>query len=156
MERRATAVRRSASDVLFLRGLRRRLGLVFADPHALVFGDPYALAPTEEEYVLFGAVLERARATVTAWGGTLRFVYLPADRPRWHVARAAEAGTAVRARTLSLVRALGIPVIDVQAAFEAQPDSDGLFACPDCHYTVAGYGVAADAILAGLDVPPRP
>jgi hypothetical protein len=143
LQRRVT-VRRTAADVLELRGLRSRLGLVFADP--------YALRPTEEEYALFGAVLERARTTVRAWGGTLRFVYLPAGTPRWHVTRAAEAAVTAesRARTLSLVRALGIPIIDVQAAFAARSDLGSLLACPECHYTVAGYRVAADAILAGL------
>jgi len=44
----------------------------------------------------------------------------------------------------------------VQAAFEAQPDAAALFACPECHYNVAGYRVAADAILAGLPGTPRP
>jgi GDSL-like lipase/acylhydrolase family protein len=149
LERRVVA-RRRAADVLALRGLRSRLGLVFADPHAL--------RPTDEEYALLGGVLERARETVKAWGGALRFVYLPAGTPRWHVARAAEAAVTAEehARILSLVRALGIPVIDVQDAFAAQPGSSRLFACPDCHYTVAGYHVAADAILAGLGETARP
>jgi GDSL-like lipase/acylhydrolase family protein len=149
LERRAPA-RSTAADVLALRGLRSRLGLVFADP--------YVLRPTDEEYALFGAVLERARRTVHAWGGTLRFVYLPAGTPRWHVARAAEAAVTAetRARTLSVARALGLPIIDVQAAFAARPYPGSLFACPECHYTVEGYRVAADAILAGLpaDAPP--
>jgi len=142
--------RRRVADVVALRGLRSRLGLVF--------GDPYALRPTDEDYALFGAVLGRARKTVGTWGGTLRFVYLPAGTPRWQVARAAEAAVTaeVRARALSLVRTLGIPTIDVQAAFEAQPDAAALFACPECHYNVAGYRVAADAILAGLPGTPRP
>jgi hypothetical protein len=149
LERRA-ATGRSASDVLALRGLRARLGLVFADP--------YALRPTAEERALLRAVLERARDTVRGWGGTLRFVYLPAGTPRWHVGRAAEAAVAadVRARTLSLVRELGIPVIDVHAAFAARTDAPALFACPECHYTVAGYRVAAETILAGLPVVAAP
>jgi hypothetical protein len=44
----------------------------------------------------------------------------------------------------------------VQSAFEAQLDTAPLFACPECHYTVTGYRVAADAILAGLGGTPRP
>jgi hypothetical protein len=149
LERRADG-RRRAADVLALRGLRARLGLVF--------DDPYAHRPTEEEYALFRAVLDRARETVKAWGGTLRFVYLPAGTPRWHVGRAAESAVTgeVRARTLSLVRGLGIPIIDVQAAFAARTDAPALFACPECHYTVAGYRVAADAILAGLPATAAP
>jgi hypothetical protein len=139
---------RSAPDVLALRELRSRVGLVFAAP--------YAIAPTEEEYALFATVLQRARQTVAGWGGTLRFVYLPAGEPRWHVARTAEAAVAagVRARTLALVRGLSIPVIDVEAAFAREPDAEALFACPQCHYTAAGYRHAADAILAALPVTP--
>jgi hypothetical protein len=45
-------------------------------------------------------------------------------------------------------------VIDVGAAFDEQPDPSALFACPECHYTVAGYRVAADAILAALTAAP--
>ena len=149
LERRA-ATRSRAADVLALRGLRSRLGLVF--------GDPYALQPTDGEQALFRAVLARARDTVKGWGGTLRFVYLPAGTPRWRVGRAAEAAVTadVRARTLSLVRQLGIPVIDVHAAFAARTDAPALFACPECHYTVAGYRVAAEAVLAGLPATAAP
>jgi hypothetical protein len=142
--------RRSAGDVLALRGIRGRAGLVFADPWAHV--------PTEEDYALLAAVLERARGTVAGWGGTLRFVYLPAAEPRWHVARTAEAAVTaeVRGRTLALVRGLSIPVIDVGAVFAARPDVQALFACPECHYSVAGYRVAADAVLSDLPVTAAP
>src|SRR6185295_3302827 len=118
----------------------------------LVFADPSANIPTKKEYALFAAVLERVRQTVAGWDSQLRFVYLPADQPRWHPARAAEAalGARARARTLAVVRRLAIPVIDVETAFAAQPDVHALFACPRCHYTVQGYRVAADAILAAL------
>jgi len=139
-----------ALDVLALREVRLRLGLVFAEP--------YAAAPTEEEYALLATVLGRARQTVAGWGGTLRFVYLPAGGPPWHVARAAEMAVAAgaRARTLAVVRGLSIPVIDVEAAFARHTDADPLFACPRCHYTAAGYRVAADAILAALPVAAAP
>jgi hypothetical protein len=141
------SIGRYAPDVLALRGLRSRAGLVFSEP--------YAGAPTEEEYALFAALLERARQTVAGWGGTLRLVYLPAGEPRWHLARAAEAAVAdgVRARTLALVRGLSIPVIDVEAVFGRRPDAEALFACPECHYTAAGYRVAADTILSALAAP---
>lgn len=140
----------SAADVLALRGIRTRAGLVFADSWAHV--------PTEEEYALFAAILERARGTVAGWGGTLRFVYLPAGELRRHLASAAEdAVTAsVRARTLALVRGLSIPVIDVGTVFAARPDAQALFSCPECHYSVAGYRVAADAVLSALPVTPAP
>jgi hypothetical protein len=135
---------RYAPDILALRGLRSRVGLVFSEP--------YAGAPTEDEYALFATILDDARKTVAGWGGTLRFVYLPPGDQKWHVARAAEAAVAagVRARTLALVRGLAIPIIDVETAFAGQPDPRALFACTECHYTVAGYRVAADAILAAL------
>lgn len=143
LERRVIA-HRAVADILTLRALRSRIGLAFSDP--------YALRPTEADYALFGAILDRARRAVAAWGGTLRFVYLPAGTPPWHLARRAEEAVTVatRERTLAIVRALGIPIVDVEAAFEARSDLDALFACPACHYTEAGYRVAADAILAGL------
>jgi hypothetical protein len=148
-ERKAHA-RRSVKDVLALRGLRARFGLVFTDPWADV--------PTEEEYALMATVLERARETVSGWGGTLRFVYLPAGERAWHVARAAEAAVAagVRGRTLALVRGLAIPVIDVGAVFAARPDPQALFSCHECHFTTTGYRVAADTVLSGLPVTPAP
>lgn len=147
---RAARSRSSAMDALALRGLRSRMGLVFAEP--------YAGAPTDEEYALFAAILERARRTVAGWGGTLRFVYLPAGEPRAHLARATEAAleAGARARTLALVRGLSIPVIDVGAVFAARPDAQALFACPECHYTAAGYRVAADAVLSSLPVTAAP
>src|SRR5437773_3705885 len=48
--------------------------------------------------------------TVSACGGTLRFVYLPASAPRWHVARAAEAAVTAEVRVRTLAdRGLGGP-----------------------------------------------
>jgi hypothetical protein len=54
------------------------------------------------------------------------------------------------ARALALVRAMGIPVIDVERAFAAHPDTDDLYACRGCHYSPEGYALAASTILVGL------
>ena len=140
---------RYAGDGLALREVRSRIGLVFADPSDSV--------PTEEEYALFAAVLQRVQQTVAGWGGQVRFVYLPADQPRWHPARAAEVAliARARARTLAVARRLSIPVIDVEAAFEREPEPDALYACPGCHYSPRGYALAARVVLEALDGGPR-
>ena len=145
---RRRGVSASVADALALRDLRLRLGLVFADP---------SVAATDKEIALFRTVLAKAQRTVRGWGGTLHFVYLPARTPRsigWEAA--IHIAAAARARTLSVARELGLPVIDVEAAFLAHPDPESLFACPECHYTVAGYRLAADTILAELDGAARP
>jgi hypothetical protein len=133
------------SDVLTLRSTRARLGLAFPEPDAF--------APPEEDVRLLETVLAKARATVESWQGRLYFVYLPpADEPPQRLGGHALARIefATRRRVLALARALGLPVIDVTEAFAAHPEPDSLFACPGCHYSEAGYRLAADAVRAGL------
>jgi hypothetical protein len=131
--------------LLALRGLRTAAGLALAAP--------YRLAPTGDEYARFERVLREARATVEGWGGGLVFAHLPAweEPPRqlgeaeYHRVRRES-----DARALALVRAMGIPVIDVERAFAAHPDTDDLYACRGCHYSPEGYALAASTILVGL------
>jgi hypothetical protein len=124
----------------------------------LAFADPYRLVPTEEEYALFARILREARRTTESWGGRLVFAYLPAwnDPPRQmgepeYLRLKAAVGT----RTRSLVRGLGITVIDVEERFAREPDPLALYACPGCHYGPHGYEVAAETILDALSGEPR-
>jgi hypothetical protein len=128
-----------------LGALRSRLGLAFADP--------YGLAPTEDEYVLFTEILKEARRTTGEWGGRLVFAYLPAwpGLPRQlGEAEYARMKAATGERTRGLVAALGIPLIDVERRFAAEPDPLALYACPGCHYSARGYELAARTILDAL------
>lgn len=132
--------------LLLLRELRAAAGLLLAAP--------YRLSPTPAEYALFERVLREARRSVEDWDGRLVFVYLPAstEPPRqlgeaeYHRVR-----REVGQRTRDLVRALGIPLIDVEEAFEAQGDPRPLYACRGCHYSARGYELAARLVLAEVE-----
>jgi hypothetical protein len=133
------------SQTVRLAALRSRLGLAFADP--------YGLAPTEEEYALFSAVLLEARRATGAWGGRLVFACLPAwpQAPRQlGEAEYARVKAATGERTRAIVAAAGIPLVDVERRFAAEPDGVALYACPGCHYSPRGYELAARTILDAL------
>ena len=49
-----------------------------------------------------------------------------------------------------MVASLGIPLVDVERRFEAEPDPRVLYACPGCHYSAWGYELAARTILDAL------
>jgi hypothetical protein len=128
-----------------LGALRSRLGLAFADP--------YGLAASEDEYRLFARVLAEARRATEGWGGRLVFAYLPAwpATPRQlGEAEYARAKAAMGERARGVVASLGIPLVDVERRFEAEPDPRALYACPGCHYSASGYELAARTILDAL------
>ncbi|HET7292746.1 MAG TPA: SGNH/GDSL hydrolase family protein [Vicinamibacteria bacterium] len=141
--------RPSAGELLALKALRERLGLLLADP--------YGLAPTEDEERLFATILAKAKATVEGWGGRLAFVYLPpwSEPPRQlgegeHVRLQQE----LRARVLKAAVGLDLQVIDVEAVFRRHPHPQELFACAGCHYGPEGYRMAAETVLAALEPAP--
>jgi hypothetical protein len=100
---------------------------------------------------LFSTALEQARTVTNSWGGTLYFVYLPS----WNRYRnGPKDPERERVRVLRLVNALGIPVIDVRAAFEAQNDPLSLFPFRKFgHYNELGNQVVAETILKVLSMP---
>jgi hypothetical protein len=105
-----------------------------------------------EELDLFEAILRQAKERTERFGGRLCFVYLPGhghySRPRYHGPR--------YARVKEIVTGLGIPLIDVCRAFEKHGDPRGLFPFrAGGHYTEAGYAVAAEAVLEGLEGGPN-
>ena len=99
---------------------------------------------------LLSNTLEQARTVTTAWGGTLYFVYLPS----WNRYRNNPgADNREHDKVLSLVKALGIPVIDVQPAFQAQNDPLLLFVFRRFgHYNERGNAVVADTVLKSLSM----
>ena len=111
---------------------------------------PLGMAP-EESLSMFQHILREAARVSNLWGGRLIFVYLPAYSRyaglRW--------GNPDRDRILSLVKHMGLPVIDLQPVFAAHRDPIALFpfARPG-HYTVEGNRLIAEAILSAL--PHRP
>lgn len=97
---------------------------------------------------LLSDALVQSNALTRSWGGTLYFVYLPSWNRYQNGPAAAERD---RKRVLNLVSTLGIPTIDVEAAFAAQPDPLSLFPFRRFgHYNEAGNRIVADALLRQL------
>src|SRR5215475_7473958 len=107
--------------IIKLDSLRQKLGLVQGrtSQEAAELSD--LDGPTMD---LFRQILMEAKSCVNAWGGTLDFVYLPSSSRYFG---SADAQVNMRARVLSMVSALRIPVIDIHPAFQAYGDVRSLF-----------------------------
>ena len=126
-----------------LGGIRTKLGWVRGD--ALEWASPEAL----------GAVLAKASKIVESWGGRLVFVYLP-DRRRYRDVLVEEDPFS-RAAVLSVVRELGLPMIDLHEDLVLEPDQEALFEAErGLHYSRRGYATIAGAIVAGLNPQQNP
>jgi hypothetical protein len=99
------------------------------------------------DYALYRSVLERAKAAVGAWGGTLWFVYL-ADV---HDLRGTDHPT--RAAVMAMVKDLGLPLVDVHPVFAAVPDPMSLRYHEASHLDEAGYALLARTVLAAITRP---
>ena len=103
---------------------------------------------------LFGRVLSVANARVGAWDGQLYFVYLPtwgryakASNPTWGIHADPNAGSRLRAPVLSLVKSLGIPIVDLHPVFN-RSDPLALFPFREYgHYTERGHQLVAEEVL---------
>ena len=92
-------------------------------------------------------ILERARNDISANGGEMLFVYLPAyARYRVLVGE----GVPGRREVLSAVHDLGIPLLDLDLVFRSTGDPEALWAHPRGHLNPDGYAVMASAIQAAL------
>ncbi len=144
-ERRLANPRRLVPQVvgfLKLSALRSRLPLV----QGVQAEDLARVAEIEGPAIaLLQDILAQAQARVSGWGGTLYFVYLPSwsryfDTP--------EIGVIQRPRVLHLVGSLGIPLIDLDPVFRAQPDRRALFPFRDTgHYNETGHRLVAEEVL---------
>lgn len=137
-----SSISNASLNVIKLSVLRKRLGLAYGEtPEENVLSSEIR----GEGMSLFGKILSRAKSDVSGWGGTLYFVYLPswsryADHP--------EIGERQRGEVLSAVRNLGIPVIDIDLAFGAEPDPLSLFPFRGAgHYNENGHRLAGEEIL---------
>ncbi len=130
---------------LQLAALRQRLGLIYGltTPEAELLSD--VRGPNVD---LFREILVEAQSRVKSWGGTLYFVYLPG----WgRYANYSEIGADQRAEVLTMVKTLGLPVIDVQPVFQAQKDPLSLFPFREPgHYNEKGHELVAQEVLKAL------
>jgi len=93
-------------------------------------------------------ILNQAKDITGRWGGTLYFVYLPSWSRYRHHPQAIERE---RTTVLGLVRALQIPVIDIEPAFRSQDDPLSLFPFRRFgHYNESGNRIVADTIVEAL------
>lgn len=102
------------------------------------------------DYELLSKIYRRADSTVQSWGGQLVFVYVP-DWARYFAPGSRRETS--RDSVLSIVRASGMPVIDLDSAFSAVADPAPLFAqgaIQKAHFSAAGYRLAAEAIAERL------
>jgi len=122
--------------------LREQLGLIGGIP------SDKAAAFQGTNLEIFRRLLFQVKAQVGEWGGHFVFVYLP-NWSRYSGYPYREAMK--KGEVLGLVRGLGIPAVDIDAAFKAQGDPLSLFAFrrPD-HYNLIGQRVVAEAVLKDL------
>lgn len=100
-------------------------------------------------------ILGEARRTVRIWGGELYFVYLPAEG-RYHDDRYRRQADRTRAKVLSVVAGLQLPLVDLHARFSRRSDPAELYVFPGGHFTPMGNRVVAEAILEALPQPSGP
>ena len=132
-------------QIIKLPALRQRLGLVYGTSSQSV----EELADLESNMNLFRDILSQAKLRVGGWGGTLYFIYLP-DWARYanNDSRVADNE---RTRILTLVASLGIPSIDLHAAFQAQDDPLSLFPFRRFyHYNEQGHRIVAEEVLKAI------
>lgn len=129
------------------RGLRDALRLGVTKKLLSRFWRPPPREPEDVDLALFARVLEQARETVSSWGGNLYFVYLP-DYATVNTGQQ----TAWREEVLALVQDVGLPIIDINAAFRREPDALSFFPFRrNGHYDGRGTAVVAREVLAAID-----
>ena len=107
------------------------------------------LAPPRPTMGTLSQALVEAKGTVSGWGGTLYFLYLPSalgltsETPPAHYASHEE--------IVDLARRIELPVIDLYPALKAHPDPLSLFPYRGhFHYNVEGYRLVAEEVLERL------
>jgi hypothetical protein len=130
--------------VVRLSTVRKKLGLVFG---AALAGQPERSHVTEADLELFKSILLEAKAITESWGGTLRFVYLPAWE-RYGNPETANRIVRYRDRVLTTMKGLEIATVDLHSAFQARGDPLSLFSFRRFgHYNEKGHKVVAEEVL---------
>ncbi len=102
--------------------------------------------PRRYDFDLFEQVLVKAKERVSAWGGTLYFVYVP-DM----LFLRKKAAHPNREKALAAAREVGLPIIDVHAVFSAEPDPDRVMFHSESHCNEEGYLLMAKTVLGALE-----
>jgi hypothetical protein len=137
-------------DFAKLPAVRSKLGLVHGTNAEEI---ELAARMNEVKSDLFRRIMAEAKATVSAWGGALYFVYLP-NWTRFDARRHAfeqRLAEGQRDKVLKVASDLAIPVVDVLPAFESElhPMSLFPFRAPG-HYTESGHRIVGEQTLKAL------
>lgn len=98
---------------------------------------------------MFEAILAKSQQKTSSWAGKLVFVYLP-DYNRY-AGKVDHDIFQRRREVLSIVRKLGIPIIDIHEVFASRHDPLSLFPFRlHGHYTAEGYRLVAEAVVPHL------
>jgi hypothetical protein len=128
-------------EIIKLWHLRKELSLAYGINSGGISTD----APSEATLDLFSKALAQAKMVTRSWGGTLYFVYLPSWNRYRNDPRVAERE---RTRVLKVAKALEIPIVDVQPAFQEQKDPLSLFPFRRFgHYNQRGNEIVAATVL---------
>ena len=85
--------------------------------------------------------------TVSEWGGTAYFIYLP-ERDRYVDRRMADLNDIDREQVLRIAKSAGFSVIDITDVFQSQADPVSLFPFRRLgHYNEQGHRLVAQAVL---------
>jgi hypothetical protein len=97
---------------------------------------------------VFREILKQARDEVASWHGEMYFVYLP----EWaRYTSFSSWGKEKRPAVLQTVKELGVPLIDIDPAFRAQPKPTALFLFGSSgHYNEEGHRLVAQEVLRRL------
>jgi hypothetical protein len=100
---------------------------------------------------LFREILSQAKTRVDTWDGQLYFVCLP----EWaRYSGYSSWGQTKRGSVLKMVESLGIPIVDIDPAFQAHGDPLSLFPFREPgHYNESGHRLVAREVLKAI---PRP
>jgi len=130
-------------EIIKLSELRQKLGLVYG-----ITSDAAEAEVSLAKNGIYEKILLQAKARTRSWGGKLYFVYLPS----WNrYSNEGSGAVAERARVLTLVQTLGIPIIDAHPAFQAQSDPLSLFPFRRFgHYNEHGHRLVAQEVLKGI------
>jgi lysophospholipase L1-like esterase len=148
-ERNAPGIAGHLSGMLKLGTLRRGLGLV----QGVNTEEVQSVSDLDTTRMdLFRTILSLAQSHVDSWGGQLYFIYLPNwPRDEGRYSPGLVALKKQRTRVLATARNLGVPIIDVLPAFQADPDPMGLLPFRKSgHYNEKGHSLVAEVVLKAI------
>jgi hypothetical protein len=140
-----TPLRKELKTIFLFRRVRLAVGFLAANASG---------KSAHPEYPMLEEVLLAAAKEAASWGGEITMVYLP-DYHRFKRSAMSFAGWVhdndeVHARAVGAARAAGIQVIDIAAAFAADPNPRRFWPTPLSHYGPDGYALVTRTVLSAL------